>query len=265
LIHNYKQFKSLNSYVNNRPAYLKEIQDTYNVDKDNARILINMIIFGGSFTTWRDSNNIQTNHKLPIIKDLQREIKQISEIISDMNPLIAAKEKRNNQVLSIYLQEIENRILEAVYEYCSEQKYVNEDCVLCFDGIMMRKDNFNNNILQELHILIRQEFNLSIEFIVKPMDRGYTSADLVIEYKQTNSSIFDAELTTDGIANHFASKHKNKFVYQGKKLYYYNGVYWKSEDVKDELISLNKFIRHVYYEELNQELGQYEKNYNGIH
>ena len=96
LIHNYKQFKHLNDYVHNRPAYLKEIQDTYNVDKDNANILINMIIFDGSFATWRDSNDIQTRHKLPIIKELQREIKQMSAIVSEMNPLIAAKEKRNN-------------------------------------------------------------------------------------------------------------------------------------------------------------------------
>jgi transposase-like protein len=35
----------------------------------------------------------------------------------------------DNKVLSVYLQEIEHRILEAIYEYCTKHKYVKKDCV----------------------------------------------------------------------------------------------------------------------------------------
>ena len=74
------------------------------------------------------------------------------------------------------------------------------------------------------------------------------------------SSIFDVDITTDSIASHFAARHKDKFIMQNKNLYHYNGVSWKCEETRGELISINKFIREVYYNELSNELQEYERD-----
>ena len=117
-----KEFVSLNSYVINRAKHLEEIQVTYNVDRDSAKHLINRVIFSGSFSKWAKHHNATTLEKLPFIKELEKEVKQISAFILENNPLILRqcieKQKKDvsndNKVLSIYLQEIENRILETI-------------------------------------------------------------------------------------------------------------------------------------------------------
>ncbi len=49
--------------------------------------------------------------------------------------------------------------------------------------------------------------------------------------------------TDDGLAQDFGKRFCDKFVYQNKVLYYFNGVYWK-EDV--EFMYINRFISNTY-------------------
>lgn len=70
--------------------------------------------------------------------------------------------------------------------------------------------------------------------------------------------IFDNVLSTASISIHFKKIHGDKFIYQKAKLYYFNGFYWISEDVKDKLININNFIRDTYFFNLMNEFQVYE-------
>ena len=53
--------------------------------------------------------------------------------------------------MSIILQEKERLILECVYNYLISKKIINNnDCVLCFDGIIIKANKYNVNLLDEL-------------------------------------------------------------------------------------------------------------------
>jgi len=236
--------------------------------------LINTFLFSGSFSKWAKQHNVSTHKKLPCINKLQKAVQEITAFILENNPLIlrqrVEKQKKedssnDNKVLSVYLQEIEHRILEAIYEYCTKHKYVKKDCILCHDGITMPQSGGRPLKVEELHHLIKKQFQLSINLTVKPM-KGITMEEIhnaiihtPTQVKDT-SSIFDVDITTDSIASHFAGRHKDKFVMQNKTLYHYNGAYWKCEETRGDLISINKFIREVYYNELSNELQEYERD-----
>ena len=86
LTHNYNDFKTLNSYIENRSEYLAQIQNTYNVDKSAAKHLINIVLYGGSFKTWLKLNDVSVcDRKLNFIRQLQDEIKSITSIVVELS------------------------------------------------------------------------------------------------------------------------------------------------------------------------------------
>ena len=139
------------------------------------------MIYGGGFNNWAKDNSIE-KEELDIIKQLRGELSCIKLKIVELNPLIHSeikKEKKkenkntyeiNNTILSYYIQEIENRILETIYSYCKENGYISNDvCCLCYDGLMLEKSKFNPELLQIFNILILEKFGLDLKFDEKKM------------------------------------------------------------------------------------------------
>ena len=73
------------------------------------------------------------------------------------------------------------------------------------------------------------------------------------------STLFDNKLNTREIAKHFKIHFGNKWICQKGKLYYYNGVYWKSEDIIGKMPIINNFISEDYFNKLLEEFNIYEK------
>ena len=69
---------------------------------------------------------------------------------------------------------------------------------------------------------------------------------------------FEETLTTRSIATHFKKLFGDIFIFQDSKLYYYNGVYWKAEGVKEKLVHINNFICDKYYNRLMNEFRLFE-------
>ena len=65
--------------------------------------------------------------------------------------------------------------------------------------------------------------------------------------KKVHNNLFDDVLTTRSIGKHFKGLYGDKFIYQSGKLYYYNGIYWNCEDIREKLISINNFIGDIYF------------------
>ena len=155
----------LHKYVKDREYYLNEVMNKYQVDRDTAKSLFIRVLYGGSWLSWAKQNKLDTNVKYDFIEQLQNEMNDINQTISVSNPRIreVVDKQRPNfdaTITALYLQEIENRILEKVFNYCVDKGYVlHNACVLCFDGLMLLKDSFKEELLQELNTFISLTFS----------------------------------------------------------------------------------------------------------
>lgn len=204
----------LKLYVNNRDNILNEVINKYNVTKDTAKQLFIILLFYGSFNSWIQNNNIIDNEPLKFIEDFQNEIKLIGEIIISKNDKLKKtiekqKEEKNiknynikGSVCSYFLQDCECRILETIYLYCIDNKYIiNNNAVLCADGLMIEKEIFKNELLDEFNKIIKDTFGLNLIFITKEMNQGYSIEEI------NNSQITINETPYDKIKNEFEKKH----------------------------------------------------------
>jgi hypothetical protein len=177
----------LEEYVLNRQKYLDDVMNTYNVDRDSAKKLFIQLLYFGGFESWAEKLNIQQQPTKMIIR-FKKEVQEIGKIICDNNNDIRKiikkrkeeqKKKDFNEIgttVSYYLQEIECRILETIYLYCVKNKIVkNNVCVLCADGLMIEKENYKSELLNEFEKLIKNKFGFNLKFTQKEMNQDYLS------------------------------------------------------------------------------------------
>jgi hypothetical protein len=156
--------KYLKKYINDRDKYLNIVMTHYNVSKDQAKELFIMMLYFGSFKRWAKENNIDGEIIKPIEK-LKDELKSIGNVLLENNKelsdlltnksIITNKKVKNitSSVVSFILQEWECQILEQLYLYCQDKKIVNNNCILCADGIMIPQDKYDDKLLDEFNVL----------------------------------------------------------------------------------------------------------------
>ena len=88
--------------------------------------------------------------------------------------------------MNIQLCDFENQILTTIWSGLDKPT----DCVLCFDGIMVKEDTFDLHIL-EAHVM--QTLNITIKLVIKPMNQGFelNNIDLYVEPIPISSFDFD--------------------------------------------------------------------------
>ena len=173
------QNKYLNKYVTQRPELLLDIQNTYNVDRDSAKTLFIMLLYFGSFDRWAKDRNIagesnkfvdKFKKELSLIGDhIVKENDDLKKVITKIKGTDASEHQIKSSTVSYYFQEIENQILECIYEYCISKKYISKCCSLCYDGLMIEKDNYKSELLDELNVLIKEKFGFDLKFTEKKM------------------------------------------------------------------------------------------------
>jgi hypothetical protein len=198
----------LEDYVKDRANKLKEVQELYKCSKDEAKTLYIILLYFGSFNTWVKSKNITNDDNDDDLKPtkfcekFKKELGEIGAVIIDQNKDIVnfVEERKGAEtnynkigsVTSYYLQEIENRILETLYSYCVKNKYiVNNVCVLAADGIMIEKDKFKPEILNEFKKVIKDKFGFDLNFSVKNMTQDYIS---ILDDHILNNEEYEIEL-----------------------------------------------------------------------
>ena len=187
-LYNSIKCKYLSMYVKNRDEYLNDIQDTYLVDRDTAKKLFLRLMYFGTFNSWRkDINNESPQEPTAFISKFQNELKTIGEIIVENNPEIKSLVEKRKQdknvksynlkgsVCSYFLQEYENQILETIYDYCIQKGYIKDVGVLCADGLMIPKELYKPEILNEFHDVIKSKFGFDLTFTEKEMKQDYLS------------------------------------------------------------------------------------------
>ncbi len=170
--------KYLKKYVENRDKYLNMVMTEYDVSHDDAKCLFIRLLYFGSFKTWANDYNVikPILSKLESFKD---ELRNIGTILTSHNPelveIIKKKnmnKKKNNitgSVVSFILQEWEYRILETIYVYCTETKIIKDNCVLCADGLMIDKKQYNPDLLIKFNELIKNKLGFDLTFIKKEL------------------------------------------------------------------------------------------------
>ena len=209
------EYKHLKKYVNFRPKYLEQLQKAYlssiddkNKLKDVSKNLFIRLLYLGLVDGWLKDNNIdlidtKEYHSInKFIFGFENEMGEIAQEICKKNPLLVelVKKRKNDQnkknynlngaVMSYFLQEYENQILECMYLYCVKHKYiVNNICVLCADGFMILKDNFKEQLLKELEDEVLNNTGFKIKLTTKEMTQDYLEIldDHIIETKDDNS------------------------------------------------------------------------------
>jgi len=168
----------LKKYVKHREQILKilSIENKFkiNVGKELFLILLN----GGSIKKWSKKNEIKNPILPPFIYEFQKEMIKIIDIIYEKNPEIVEycrenkKENMKGSVISLFLYEWENRILEKVFTFFKEKGLIkNNVAVLCFDGIMLLSNPLiNNGLLKELEVFIYKEMGFLLTLVIKPLD-----------------------------------------------------------------------------------------------
>jgi hypothetical protein len=178
--------KYLDKYVNDRENFLKSLQDTHEINRDEAKELMIRLFFLGSYVISRkdketgEISDFTPKDKLNIAVKFQSEMKTIAarvcEIEEDTYKIVEKnKEKihKKSAVLAITYHILENKCLMAMYNFFTKQKKINVG-VLCFDGLMIEKNNINAKkldlMLTECEKYVFSKTGYNIKLMNKPMD-----------------------------------------------------------------------------------------------
>lgn len=193
---------NLKYYIENRNKILHDTMTTYNVDRDEAKKLFIRLLYLGSYSKWLEEKQLNEvdNETNKFINDFKNELSEISKVIVSNNKKLFQEVEKNKQnkkindyninssVCSYFLQEYENQILETIYLYCFNNNLIDNDAVLCADGIMINKNKYYPELLDELqtHIYKTNGFNLILT--TKEMNQDYLN---ILDDSQATTPIKD--------------------------------------------------------------------------
>ena len=213
--------KYLNRYNSKRDEFLADISS----DKEQAKTVVLSMINGG-----KSAMNAIANPPVWLNK-FKKELKTIHTHFANDAEFKAHKKKRvENEInynheasyMNTLLCDFENKILQTMYRSIGSPK----DCVLCFDGIMIRKEQTYD--LAKLEASVKTALNIDISLAVKEMNQGF---DIVAEpYVDASYNSFDF---TD------------PYNYNDFHTEFNNVTYDSHEELESALIGYPKVIAHV--------------------
>lgn len=175
--------KLLKQYNKKRDEFLAAISD----DKDTAKVVVLSMINGGK-TALKELESPPD-----FLNEFRAELKAIHLKFAKDAAFKLHKSKRvkvgvdfNHEAsyMNTLLCDFENKILQCIYKGLGSPK----DCVLCFDGLMIRKEvEFN---LETLAALVLDKLDIKIELAVKPMTEGFEMEN-VEAYTPKPTNCFD--------------------------------------------------------------------------
>ena len=177
----FESHEKLEDYVINREARLQEVMDFYGVTRTQAKNLFIILLYGGSFKTWAENHNLINVQASAYIFSFEAEFRDIATEITKHNTHIQrlivkqdpTKTNIEGSVVSAVLQEYERRVLESVYTFLKNKGLNLNDCVLCYDGLMVEKQIFNLEFLNEFSIEVFNKTGFNLTFTTKEMDEDY--------------------------------------------------------------------------------------------
>jgi P4 family phage/plasmid primase-like protien len=259
-IHN----EELNYYINNRDNVLNLLMSGHNIKRDEAKNLMISIMYGRKYDYWIELNKNKEcfiNHKIDFVYKFQNSIKDINLLFEKYNPfikdLIIKKNGNKNinnisgKITSLYLQEKENQILEEVYIYLTQKGIINNDCCLCYDGIMIKTNKYNDDLLIQLSDLIYNKFNIKLKFLKKDMKDDYLN---ILDKNLKFDFMYKNYLSTGLLSEYFRIIYDN-FIFVNGNLYYYDNIRWIIDNDK-KYTKLHNFVENNFYIHLSKKIAK---------
>ena len=222
----------LNDYVDNREIIIKQIENFHKFDRPQVKKLMSKLINLGSYKV--ESEDDESVKKMKFLESFSEEMKNIANEICKIEKETYKSISKNKDkpfkkatTLSTTLYTLENKCLMAMFEFFKENK-INVG-VLCFDGLMIEKNNKINNdlpkIIKDCEKFVFNKTKYEIKLAVKPMDEEL-KIDLpeFTNYVESDKEAADKILLMEG---------KEKFKYCRGDLFIYDertGIFEKGSD-----------------------------------
>ena len=249
---------NLKRYIDERDVILQEVMNEYNVSREDAKDLFIRLLFFGSFDKWAKEMFVVDKKKvpLPFISSFQQDLISIANLIMGSNAELIkeikkSKDKFENEkgsVVSYFLHEWERRILETMYKYLVDKKVIHNNVVLCFDGLMIPLDKYNDGLIGELEEEVKKKICLEIKLAKKEMDMGINK-QLDEELKEKEEEMVERLNELENFSTFDPDYLKNLKTYVEKKKYFEkfvckisvpDGLFVFSQEVKDEKNNFNQ-------------------------
>ena len=247
---------NLKNYCKNRDNIINEIQQNYKINRKESKQLIITILNLGSYKKWLTTNNfkIEMNFLIELSKEINILSKSIIENNKDLHNLC---NKKGPSTMALYFQTIENNILNEIHKYCITEGIIKNMFVLSNDGLMIPKENFKIELLNIFSKIIKNKFNLKLEFINKVLDNSYSMETL--KKAQYKTELIDKYFNEIEISNHnfWANKFYDLFDDKDKYIYSVNNGWYEYDKYnilictgKNAPLNLNRKITDILINDL---------------
>ena len=273
--------KYLTKYAKDPKKLRSFIMEYHNCDKEAAKKLPIILMFGGLYTTWIRDCKITKNETKPIkdFKEIEKFMKTVIEIVYNANPDISKDVLKSDKTkwnhgkdlpaikrgtMALWSQTIEKMIQEDCITHLVNKNIVRlEEVVPAQDGFMLLKDDSYPNICEDLNTLIKDKYNLDIGWAAKPFDEGIEIPEVVdvLTYDEWEDLLsvkcladrFITEFgdyiikTRQGELNiYWGQKNENGEVVNGR---------WFNETAKDKQYKLYLYIAEDLFKILHKEIS----------
>jgi hypothetical protein len=189
-ISNFNGYKNdfINEYFNNRDKIMNELLIIYpNITKKDIKLLFIRLIYGGSYNKWLKENDLLVTNEFVI--GFEKEVKFFSKNIYEMNSTVKLPIKKlpidtnqktinytkQGRTCSYFLQNIENTLLELIYDYLKKEMIIDDNAVLMFDGIMVEKSRVKDvsELIKNIEKNIFELTNFNLKLDLKDTDDSY--------------------------------------------------------------------------------------------
>jgi phage/plasmid-associated DNA primase len=259
----------LNNFVNSKPDGSENIWE-YIDDELNENELFDKSVYKSS-QTFRCVNTNKPNEKRPMIL-IQGSVEQtIIQGFLDENSVeikipqvLPSKKTECNDTTSntsTEFLELQNYIDNGLFLKLDYEKWINVGLVLKYifenDGLFLwdkisqlYPKNYDKEGCKTKYELLKPNGNIklgTIHYYLKTEnEKLYTS--LKRDFYSSQIDLINNDFTTGLLADYFKTLYSNQFIYTDKKLYYWNGYYWKPDD--DELCYLTNFIDKQFVKDI---------------
>jgi hypothetical protein len=190
--------KYLENYVVNREEVLREVMDSYGIERDYAKDMILSMIF---------NQNAKIEDESPLY-DFQAELKTLQDKVATSQKEIFKKSKtdKGNQkgsCMANFLQTIETKVCQVMLDFCKENNI--RVSAPCFDGFLADKedcDNFEGGfevVKNKIENYVKEVLDISIMLSSKPMTMGIKEQIISLQKEQKGSETeyFDLSKISD--------------------------------------------------------------------
>lgn len=190
----YKNIENLKKYVDERDVVLAEVMKRYECSRKDAKNLMIMLSFGGTFEQWVYKTKVKNRDVWEYLRLFEKEMVGISNFFKEANPILwescrqkkeaknPNKEERDKEIrrsfIATYLQHWECKIISTCMKYLYNETDCLDHCGVKvgtyeYDGFkMLRKgfERFNGDMLRTLEQIVKEKIGLSVVFAIKEMD-----------------------------------------------------------------------------------------------